>query len=131
MKLIRSRTRHEYPHSLSYQETTFTRLPTTRVDGASTIEESGLPLKSDDTSSPSSNPRYPFSGPLSDAAFRAAFTSSLVAFFSTSATRSTTETFGVATRTANPSSFPAISGITPFSALAPPVHVGITHTPPP
>src|SRR5258708_34366611 len=100
MKLIRSRTRHEYPHSLSYQETTLTRLPTTRVQSESTMEERGSPLKSDDTSSFSSYPRYPFSGPLSDAAFSAAFTSSLVAFFSASATRTTTETLCVGTRSA-------------------------------
>src|ERR1700758_1268208 len=93
--------------------------------GASTIEDRESPLKSDETSSSSSNPRYPFRGPLSAAFFRAAFTSSLVVFFSTHATRSTTETFGVGTRMAKPSSFPARSGITSFSAFAAPVDVGI------
>src|SRR5580704_12180349 len=58
IKLIRSRTRQEYPHSLSYQEITLTQLPpTTRVMWASTMEERESPLKSDETSSFSSNPR--------------------------------------------------------------------------
>src|SRR6185369_4215232 len=67
----------------------------------------------------------PFNGPLSEAFFIAALTSSFAAFFSTCATRSTTETFGVGTRMANPSSFPAISGMTSFRAFAAPVVVGI------
>src|ERR1035438_5417248 len=58
IRLIRSRTRQEYPHSLSYQEITLTQLPpTTKVMGASTMEERESPLKSDETSSPSSKPR--------------------------------------------------------------------------
>src|ERR1700704_180917 len=58
IRLIRSRTRQEYPHSLSYHEITLTQLPpTTRVMGASTMEERESPLKSDETSSFSSNPR--------------------------------------------------------------------------
>src|SRR5579863_9684486 len=123
---IRSRTRLEYPHSLSYQEITFTRLPpTTIVLGESTIEERESPLKSDDTSSSVSNPRYPFKGPDSDAFFNAAFTSSLVVFFSTHTTKSTTETFGVGTRMENPSTLPPSSGITNLSAFAAPVEVGI------
>src|SRR5206468_12878079 len=39
--------------------------------------------------------------------------------------RSTTETFGVGTRMAKPSSLPFSSGITRWSALAAPVEVGI------
>src|SRR5579864_8317222 len=54
IKLIRSRTRQEYPHSLSYQETTLTRLPIVRVEGASKMDERSSPLKSEDTSSFSS-----------------------------------------------------------------------------
>src|ERR1700676_40522 len=126
IRLIRSRTRQEYPHSLSYHEITLTQLPpTTRVMGASTMEERESPLKSDETSSFSSNPREPFSGPDSEAFFRAALTSSRVVFFSTNATRSTTETLGVGTRIAKPSSLPARSGMTSFNALAAPVEVGI------
>ncbi len=33
-----------YPHSLSYHEETFTRLPFATVNGKSTMEESGFPL---------------------------------------------------------------------------------------
>src|SRR5207253_7538962 len=55
MKSIMSRTRQEYPHSLSYQEITFTQLPpTTRVIGASTIDERASPRKSAETNSSSS-----------------------------------------------------------------------------
>src|SRR5215472_2664693 len=126
MKLIRSRTREEYPHSLSYQEITFTQLPpTTIVQGASTIDDRESPLKSDDTNSCSSYPRYPFSGPDSDAFFSAALTSSFVVFFSTQTTKSTTETLGVGTRIENPSTLPPSSGITSFKAFAAPVEVGI------
>src|SRR5579862_4765953 len=58
MKLIRSRTRQEYPHSLSYQEITLTQLPpTTRVISESTMEERESPRKSTDTNSSSVNPR--------------------------------------------------------------------------
>ena len=40
----RSRTRQEYPHSLSYQAMTFTQLPPiTRVIGASTMEDRESP----------------------------------------------------------------------------------------
>src|SRR6185437_4745977 len=83
---MRSRTREEYPHSLSYQEMTFTQFPpTTRVMGASTIDERPSPLKSEETSSFASYPRYPLTGPLSEAFFSAALTSSFVVFFSTHA----------------------------------------------
>src|SRR5207249_8254902 len=58
----------------------------------------------------------------------AAFTSSAVVFFSTNVTRSTTETFGVGTRIANPSSLPFSSGMTRCSAFAAPVDVGIIET---
>src|ERR1700688_267099 len=73
IRLIRSRTRQEYPHSLSYHEITLTQLPpTTRVMGASTMEERESPLKSDETSSFSSNPRKPSGGPAREAFFGAA-----------------------------------------------------------
>src|SRR5690348_8410189 len=98
MKSIRSRTRQEYPHSLSYQAITLTQFPaTTMVRSESTIEDRESPLKSAETNSCSSYPRYPFRGPDSVAFLNAAFTSSFVVFFSTQATRSTTDTFGVGT----------------------------------
>src|SRR5579883_873451 len=96
----RSRTRQEYPHSLSYHEVTFTQFPSiTFVKPASTIEERGSPRKSAETNSSSVYPRMPLSGP-SAAFFSASCTSSVVVLFSTKATRSTSETLGVGTRMA-------------------------------
>ena len=79
---------------MSYQLITFAILPTTLVSGASTMEDSGLPLKSLDTSSFESTPRMPFSSP-SAAALNAALIVSFVIGFSARKVRSTTETFGV------------------------------------
>src|SRR5207302_6443432 len=60
MNTVRSTTRHEYPHSLSYQEKTLPRWsPTTIVSSASTIEECEFPLKSVDTSCSSVTARMP------------------------------------------------------------------------
>src|SRR4051794_19804666 len=124
--VIRSRTRQEYPHSLSYHAITFTQLPaTTSVIGESTMDEKELPLKSEETSSCVSYPRYGARGPLCDAFCNAPFTSSTVVALSTQTTRSTTETFGVGTRIANPCSLPFNSGITREIAFAAPVVVGI------
>src|SRR6266545_831758 len=86
------------------------------------MDECGLPLKSIDTSSSVEYCRMPFSGP-SAAAFRAALTSAPVVFLSTIAARSTTETFGVGTRIAKPSSLPFKSGSTSPTASATPVLV--------
>ena len=114
MRLIRSRTRQEYPHSLSYQEITLTQLPpTTRVMGASTMEERESPLKSDETSSFSSIAEVALQWADSEAFFSAALTSSLVVVFSTQTTRSTTETSGVGTRMEKPSSLPGQFGHAP------------------
>ena len=100
----------------------------TFVYDASTIEEWGLPLKSIETSGSSDNWRMPASRPLA-AAPKAALTSSALAFLSTSATRSTTDTFGVGTRIAMPSRRPCSSGSTWPTATAAPVVVGIIETP--
>src|SRR5262245_8760851 len=98
--------RFENPHSLSYQEKILMKLLSmTLVNGASKIDEWGLPLKSEETSSSSQYCRIPLSDP-SAAAFIAALIASGVADFSNSAARSTTETLGVGTRIAMPSSFP-------------------------
>src|SRR4051812_30409870 len=45
-----STTRLEKPHSLSYQATTFTCRPSTRVSSESKMDDAGLPVMSDDTS---------------------------------------------------------------------------------
>src|SRR4029077_15704907 len=125
MYFTRSRTRQEYPHSLSYQDRTLImRPPITLVYSASTIEEFELPLKSADTKGSSLNARIPLSSPLA-ASFRAWLTSSVVVSFSTSITTSTSDTFGVGTRTLIPSNLPFSSGKTNATALAAPVDVGI------
>ena len=66
----------------------------------------------------------PFSGPLA-AARMASLISATVVARAASNTRSTTETFGVGTRTEMPSSLPLSSGSTRPTALAAPVEVGI------
>ena len=66
----------------------------------------------------------PLSGP-SAAAFMAALMLSTVTGFSATKVRSTTETLGVGTRMAKPSSLPARSGMTSSTALAAPVVVGM------
>jgi len=71
--------RFEKPHSLSYQETTRTSLPSsTAVSRLSTVDEAGVCWKSIETSGSSVYSRMPTSGPLSDAALRRALTSSFV-----------------------------------------------------
>ena len=116
----RSTRRLEYPH-LSYQARTFTIFPAmTFVDNASKADEHGSWLKSMETSGASTYWRIPFSGP--SAAFIAALTSAVTALES-SAVRSTTDTFGVGTRIAIPSSFLQLGD--EETALAAPVVVGI------
>ncbi|AWE54111.1 hypothetical protein DC008_33490 [Streptomyces nigra] len=56
-------TRWEKPHSLSYQATTLTWRPSTRVRAESKIDEAGLPVMSEDTSGSSEYSRTPASGP--------------------------------------------------------------------
>src|SRR5882672_4604272 len=130
MKRTRSRTRDEYPHSLSYQASTLIRLPSTRaVEGRSTIEEWAFPLKSAETSSSSVASRIPRSGPAA-ASRKASLIRWTVAGLTSSAVRSTTETFGVGTRMAMPSSLPLRWGSTRPTAVAAPVVVGIMLTAP-
>src|SRR5579872_1018614 len=98
IKVIKSRQRLEYPHSLSYQASTLAQfVPTTRVYSESTIEEWGLLRKSMETSSSSVYSRIFFIGP-SAAALSAAFTELTVTGLSVNTVRSTTLTLGVGTR---------------------------------
>src|SRR4051794_28026388 len=121
MYLTRSRTRQEYPHSLSYQERIFTQVPSiTFVFPASTMDEFGFPLKSIDTSGSSLNARIPCNSSFA-ASFRAWLTSSADVDLSTFITTSTRDTLGVGTRTEMPSNFPFNSGMTRAMALAAPV----------
>src|SRR2546428_3942533 len=94
----KSRQRHEKPHSLSYQATTLTQfVPTTCVNGASTVEEFEFQRKSTETSSSSLSASMPFIGP-STAFRKAALTRCAEGGFSVRTVRSTTLTSGVGTR---------------------------------
>ncbi len=85
---------------MSYQVVTFAKSPSiTLQNGASIIDEYGFPRKSMETSGSSEYWRMPFSGP-SAAFLNAAFISSVVVGFSSTTTRSTSETLGVGTRMA-------------------------------
>src|SRR5689334_18499002 len=104
--------RFEKPHSLSYQEKTFTtRSPETMVSGASKIEECGFPMMSHETMGSSLYWRIPFIGPLA-ASRIASFTLWMVAFLDTFTVRSTTDPVATGTRTEMPSSRPWSVGST-------------------
>ena len=77
----------------------------------STIDEFALPRKSIETSGSSHMARIPLSLPFA-ASLSAALTSSPVVLLSTTALRSTIDTFGVGTRIEMPSNLPFSSGIT-------------------
>src|SRR5947207_11216673 len=99
---IRSTIRQLKPHSLSYQLTTFAQsLASINVSGASTIEECGSLLKSDDTSSSWLTARIPRSSPLA-ASSNAALMSSAVVVLPSCTVRSTTDTSRIGTRKAIP-----------------------------
>src|SRR6056297_940208 len=121
--------RLEKPHSLSYQLRIRTMLPSiTLVWSVWNTEECGSWLKSLLTSWRSVYPRMPLSGP--SAALRtAALISSASVARDAVKVRSTTDTFGVGTRIATPSSLPFNSGRTSPTALAAPVEVGIMLSP--
>src|SRR5258708_18290828 len=89
--------------------------------------ESGLPLKSWEESMSWGASRIPRGDPV-DASGNASFTACGVAGLSSSATRSTTDTFAVGTRMAMPSSLPLSLGSTRPTAVAAPVVVGIMLT---
>src|ERR1700761_7261971 len=117
--------RFEKPHSLSYQLITDTKLPSiTLVWASENLDEAGLWLKSLDTSLSLTMSRMPFSGPLAAALIALLISSTEVALPAQNF-RSTSDTFGVGTRTEMPSSLPFSSGSTRPTALAAPVEVGI------
>src|SRR5690625_1502071 len=117
--------RAEYPISLSYHETTFTKLSSkTIVERPSTIEEYVEPTISLETIGSSVYSKIPFKSP-SAALRKASFTSSAVTFFSNSTTKSVMEPSGIGTRIAIPFNLPSNSGKTFPTAFAAPVEVGI------
>merc|ERR1719473_2526206 len=128
---MRSTTRFEKPHSLSYHETILWKLSVSEMPAvASTIDEFLLCTKSVDTTASSVKPRLPAIGPV-DAALSAAMISSYDAPLLSVHVRSTTETSGVGTRNAMPVSLPLSSGSTLPTALAAPVEDGMMLAPAP
>merc|ERR550537_225662 len=118
MWMHRSTRRLEYPHSLSYQDTSLTKFLFKAMPALmSKIEENLLPMKSVLTTSSSVQLKTPFIEP-SDSALMAATISSIVASFSNLHVRSTTETSGVGTRKAMPVSLPLSEGMTLPTAVA-------------
>merc|ERR550537_2036721 len=125
MWMHRSTRRLEYPHSLSYQDTSLTKPLFSAMPALmSKIEENLQPMKSVLTTSSSVQLKIPFMEP-SDSALIAATISSMVASFSSLHVRSTTDTSGVGTRKAMPVSLPLSDGMTLPTALAAPVEAGM------
>src|SRR4029077_7498824 len=117
--------RQEKPHSLSYQDMTRTNVPSiTFVWSMANTDECASWLKSEETFGASVKPRIPLSC-CSAARRTAALISSLLVARLAMNLKSMTETFGVGTRIATPSSLPASSGRTEPTALAAPVEGGI------
>ena len=108
---------------MSYQLTTFTKLPKPIVSTAEKIELCGSPFKSVDTSSFSVYRRIPLSGP-SAAFFITALMSAGAASLPRMAVKSTTLTVGVGTRKAMPVNLPWRAGMTRPTAFAAPVLEG-------
>merc|ERR1719492_361216 len=113
------------PHSLSYQETSFTKVSLRAMPAPTSKMEEDLQLtKSVDTTSSSVQSKTPFMGPAA-ASLIAATISSYFAGFSKRQVRSTTDTSGVGTRNAMPVSFPFTAGMTLPTAFAAPVEEGM------
>merc|ERR550537_1647848 len=125
MWMHRSTRRLEYPHSLSYQDTSLTKFLFSAMPALmSKIDEYLLPMKSVLTTSSAVQLKTPFMD-VSDASLMAATISSMVASFSNLHVRSTTETSGVGTRKDMPVSTPLREGMTLPTALAAPVPEGM------
>merc|ERR1711963_26529 len=102
MWIAKSTRRFEYPHSLSYQLTSLTKLSFREMPApTSKIEDDLHVTKSVDTTSSSVQSRTPFMSPAAYS-LTAATISSYLAGFSRRQVKSTTETSGVGTRKAMP-----------------------------
>merc|ERR1719382_234958 len=125
MYAARSTRRLLYPHSLSYQVTSFAKWSFSEMPApTSKIKEDLQLTKSVDTTSSSVQSRTPFMSPAAYS-FTAATISSYLAGFSKRQVRSTTDTSGVGTRKAIPVSLPFTEGSTLPTALAAPVEDGM------
>merc|ERR1719203_975139 len=121
----KSTKRFEYPHSLSYHETSFTKLSFSEMPAPMSKTEEDLQLmKSVDTTSSSVQSRTPAMGPAA-ASFTLATMSSYFAGFSSRHVRSTTDTSGVGMRNAMPVSLPFTAGRHLPTAFAAPVDEGM------
>merc|ERR1712151_1039995 len=123
--MAKSTRRLEYPHSLSYHDTSFTKVSLREMPAPTSKMDEDLQLtKSVDTTSSSVQSRTPFMSPAA-ASLIFATISSYLAGFSKRQVRSTTETSGVGTRKAIPVSLPFTAGKTLPTALAAPVDEGM------
>ena len=108
---MRSTTLLEYPHSLSYQLTSLTKLGDSEMPAvASKMDDRSSPMKSAETTASSVYPMMPLRLPFLDASSMVAQISSYYAPFSMRTVRSTTETSWVGTRNAMPVSLPLSAG---------------------
>merc|ERR1719388_312442 len=121
----RSTRRVEYPHSLSYHDTSLTKVGVSIMPAsASKTVEQVSPTKSEETTWSSVYPTMPLPSSI-EARFTSALISSYVVAFSSSHVRSTTETSTVGTRKAMPVSLPFMTGYAFATAFAAPVDDGI------
>jgi len=109
---------------LSYQPTTFTVVPITLVNPASTMHELGSVTISVETIGSSVYVKYPLREP-SLAFLSAELISATEASFANSTVKSVAQPVGTGTLRAYPSSLPFNSGRTKEIAFAAPVEVGI------
>merc|ERR1740115_69346 len=125
MYTARTTRRFEQPHSLSYHDTSFTKLSLRAMPAPTSKMDEDLQLtKSVDTTSSAVQSNTPFIGP-SAASLIAATISSYFAPFSRRHVKSTTETSGVGTRNAIPVNLPFKAGKHLPTAFAAPVDEGI------
>jgi len=110
---------------LSYQPSTFTRLPCDIVSFAEKMHDAGLPTMSADTSGSSVYSSTPRNAGSAAASANAALRSSTDAEVVSWAVRSVIEPVGVGTRSDVPSSLPLSSGSTRPMAFAAPVLLGM------
>merc|ERR1712187_2917 len=121
----RSTRREEQPHSLSYQDTSLTKVGVSMMPApASNTVEQVSPMKSEDTTWSSVYPTMPLAY-VSDASLISALMSSYVVAVSSSQVRSSTWTSTVGTRKAIPVSLPFMTGYALATALAAPVDDGM------
>src|SRR3954462_9633202 len=106
MKAARSTNRFEYPHSLSYQPSTLTRLSVAMVSRAEKTHDDGLPTMSADTSGSSLYSSTPRDDESAEGSSNTALISSTDAGVESWAVRSVIEPVGVGTRSDVPSSLP-------------------------